>query len=192
MTPISHRKPLRRWFVRCVVKAVGVFEFAFHDRSRRGRLDDMRLGVADRNRTSVDGITTRGSAIELRPPQSARNTGLDGRIRTDAGTCRLICNQAPSTTWLRRARNEIPVTGSGAAQSLRPVCVAERERSRDFGCHGASRRTRAGDHPPGRRALWPLSRRGATYERFRSRVPEPPNRCGRFASRSVSAPATSG
>ena len=120
----------------------------------------MRLGVADRNRTDVTGPTTQGSPIELRPPPSARHTGLDGRNRTDAGTCRLICNQAPSTTWLHR-------------ESWRPVPDSNRR-------------------PPAGQASTLATESTRQCKRFRSRVPEPPNRCGRFASHGVSACATSG
>ena len=44
----------------------------------------MRLGVTGRNRTDINGPTTHGSAIELRPHPSARvdEDGLGGRVRT--------------------------------------------------------------------------------------------------------------
>jgi hypothetical protein len=88
----------------------------------------MRLGVADRNRTNVNGITTRGSAIELRPPPSALSltprTGFEPATshHRQAGTL-----ATESTKQIKK----VPVTGSGAAQSLRPVCVAARERAHD-------------------------------------------------------------
>ena len=72
----------------------------------------MRWEVADRNRVDVNGITTRGAAIELRPPPSALF------LMPRAGR-----EPAKQVKW-------IPVTVSGAAQSSRPVCVAARERAR--------------------------------------------------------------
>ena len=36
----------------------------------------MRLGVTDRNRTDVSGVTSRGSAVELRPHPNARASDL--------------------------------------------------------------------------------------------------------------------
>jgi hypothetical protein len=60
-------------------------------RSSRDALETMHLGVAGRNRTDASGITTHGSAIELRPRPNARcavpigfpgSDGLGGRDRT--------------------------------------------------------------------------------------------------------------
>lgn len=43
----------------------------------------MRLGVTGRDRTGIVGITTRSSAIELRPhPNALDEDGLGGRART--------------------------------------------------------------------------------------------------------------
>jgi len=42
--------------------------------------------------------------------------------------------QSGAFDHLATSRKKVPVTGSGAAQSLRPVCVAKRERSGDFDC----------------------------------------------------------
>jgi len=43
----------------------------------------MRLGVTGRDRTGIFGITTRSSAIELRPhPNALDEDGLGGRVRT--------------------------------------------------------------------------------------------------------------
>ena len=173
------------------VKAEVVFEFAFHDGSPRGPFDDMRSGVAERDRTDISGPTTRGSAIELRPPLSARGTGLDGRSRTDAGLRHLNCNQAPSTTWLRRARksfrSRVPEPPNRCGRFASPSVSAPATSVEWRLVPDLNRR------PPARQAgtlAAELTKRA--NQRFRSRVPEPPNRCGRFASHGVSACATSG
>ena len=90
-----------------------------------------RLGVAGRNRTDTTGSTTRGSAIELRPPPTAL------------------------ARWTRRLDSN-----------------------------------QRGHTPPGLQA-GTFDHSVTSRKRFRSRVPEPPNHCGRFASPSVSAQATS-
>ena len=124
-------------------------------------MNGMRLGVADRNRTNVSGITTRGSAIELRPPPSARL----------CWTRRLDLNQRGLAP---------PGLQSGAfnhlatSRKLAPRAGLEPATARWTGEYSSSELTKQ------------------ISKRFRSRVPEPPNRCGRFASRGAGACATSG
>jgi len=81
------------------------------------------LGVADRNARLRLGLTARGKP---RPALRAERTDVTGPT-THGSAMSYGHPQAHECT------TKIPVTGSGAAQSLRPVCVARRERLRDFG-----------------------------------------------------------
>jgi hypothetical protein len=117
LTRASDGKPLRRLLV--TVKAAVV---VFVDGCHGDLLGSVRLGVTGRNRTGTGGVTSRGSAVELRPRPSARlvNAGLGGRTRT----CGLMLPKHARCllrhTELKTTKINGPVPRCGAGGCLRP------------------------------------------------------------------------